>query len=178
MSDTVLSNINATVGVEDTLVILVDVCMGKLDESLDYLSRITTGQTIIVPGNHDRWSLAYMHKGEADEKREQFRARYEASNEKLKCLPDREPSQWAGHEIVGANHPLSGVTFSHYPSAGDSHTDDRYENLRPITGTPVIHGHVHEAWREHGNHFNVGVDVKRFTPVSETTLIEWLDTLN
>ena len=179
MSETLLKNFNDTVSPDDTLVILGDVCMGKIDTSLGYLSRLTAGHVIILPGNHDRWSLAYGHKGTeevADQKRAEWLLKYEDANMNLICMTDRKPSQWLGEEFLSTGHVLSGAMFSHYPAAGDSHDGDRYEELRPITWRPIIHGHVHEKWRTNGRHFNVGVDVNGFMPVHEDVLIEWAET--
>ena len=42
---------------------------------------------------------------------------------------------------------------------------------------PLIHGHVHGAWRTRGRMFNVGVDVNEFKPVNELEIALWLEDL-
>ena len=52
------------------------------------------------------------------------------------------------------------VKTCHFPYSGD-HTgeEDRYTELRPAdTGEILVHGHVHEAWRQRGRMTNVGLD--------------------
>jgi hypothetical protein len=39
------------------------------------------------------------------------------------------------------------------------------------------HGHVHTSFAELGRQFNVGVDVRDYRPVAESTITDWLDGL-
>lgn len=180
MNEALLEGINSVVGAEDQLVILGDVCMGKLDDSLAVLSRIRAGQVFLIPGNHDRFSNAYHHKkGEGE--RTKYAARYEV-DDRFWAVPDKTPSAWRGHELgVGYDrkHPLGKVWFSHYPYDGDSHGEDRYAHLRVSDAgrLPIIHGHVHTEWRVKGRQFNVGVDVNEFRPVGEEELADWVRSL-
>lgn len=44
---------------------------------------------------------------------------------------------------------------------------DRYREERPADeGRWLLHGHVHERWRQRGRQINVGVDVWDYAPVS------------
>lgn len=183
MNEEILARINATVSSSDRLVILGDIALGKLDESLPLLSRIEAAELILLPGNHDRWSLAYHHKGdEVAAKRHEFRLRYEAQRDHTVAFQDHTPSGWSIFDLTGEWErlagPLGDAWFSHYPYDGDSHGEDRAAWLRvEDRGDPIIHGHVHTEWRVRGRQFNVGVDVNDFTPVSEDELAEWIKEL-
>jgi calcineurin-like phosphoesterase family protein len=183
MNEGIVFGFNQVLTRNDRLVIVGDICMGKLDDSLTWLSYLNAGEIILVPGNHDKWSLGYHQKGDADaqaRRREEARQRY-LVDERFTALPDSKPSVWVGEEFgLGRDHPLADVMFSHYPYDGDSHGDgaDRYGFLRARSyGEPIIHGHVHTEWRERGKQFNVGVDVNDFKPVHEDELVAWVQSL-
>lgn len=181
MNAGLLEGINSTVNSADRLVILGDVLMGKLEESLEWLAEIRAREIILIPGNHDRWSLAYHAKGDAEAQRiarEQAMFRYEVNN-RIVTFRDEEPSVWMGKELFETSGPLADALFSHYPYSGDSHDEDRYAHLRAEDeGLPIIHGHVHTEWRINGRQFNVGVDVNDFKPVSATELADWVKGLD
>jgi calcineurin-like phosphoesterase family protein len=63
---------------------------------------------------------------------------------------------------------LGKVRLCHMPYSGDSRQVERYQQWRPVRGEEVLllHGHVHEAWRESPGTLNVGVDVWNYRPVS------------
>ena len=181
MNETLISNINSVVKGK-RLVILGDICMGKLDDSLAYLAQIEAKEIILVPGNHDKWSFAYHQKGDADaqkRRREEARLKYEI-DERFAALPDFKPSVWYGEEFgYEEDHPLADIPFSHYPYDGDSHGEDRYGpfRARAFGDRPIIHGHVHTEWKIKGHQFNVGVDVNDFMPVHEDELVTWVESL-
>jgi calcineurin-like phosphoesterase family protein len=67
--------------------------------------------------------------------------------------------------------PGLNVLLSHFPYAGDSGDNDRYVTQRPADfGYWLLHGHVHEKWRQRGRMINVGVDAWAGRPVSEDTI--------
>ncbi len=188
MNDAILDRINSVVARQDTLVIVGDVLLGPFEESVKLLQRIRAGRIRLLPGNHDRWSLAYTHRGSPEvvkNKRRMWMADYQDAGRRrglssassgIECVPDRRPSVWP---MTMSGRP---VLLSHYPylGSGDSRPDrpDRYEWLRPVdAGLPLIHGHVHGRWRTNGRMFNVGVDVNGFAPVSEDLLRDWLGSL-
>lgn len=193
MNAAIIEGINQEVSSKDRLVILGDVCMGKLDLSLGCLAEIQAAEIILVPGNHDRWSPAYHHKGDAAAKREAFRLRYEAAREGIIALHS-EDDGWDADGSFGTvaiqswefcqlsdewqGHPLDEAMFSHFPYDGDSHGEDRYGDLRPERSEmPLIHGHIHGERKIAGNQYNVGVDVNEFKPVSEDVLADWVRSL-
>lgn len=177
MNKALLEGINSTVSSEERLVILGDVVMGKLESNIHLLSGIRAAEIVLIPGNHDRFSLAYHHKGDdADAKRGLMLGFYEV-DPRFTTFRDETPSVWEGEEL-GLGEPLAEVLFSHYPYEGDHTSDDRYAHLRaPDEGLPIIHGHVHDSWRINGRQFNVGVDVNDFKPVSEEELADWVRSL-
>ena len=198
MDKTIIDRINEVVGSKDRLVILGDICMGKLEDSLQNLSLIQAAELVLIPGNHDRWSPAYAKKGKLTpsflRRAEEFRLKYEDSRPDVIALKAAETVFDDAGDMVSAHvhrdwefvhlsdewldHPLSKVSFSHFPISGDSHADDRYVELRPVDrGQPVVHGHVHNQWHVNGRQYNVGVDVNDFYPVSEETLVEWVRSL-
>lgn len=187
MNESILDNINATVSSRERLVILGDICMGGIEESMQYLSRILAGELVLVPGNHDRWSFAFKNNTKDEEaaaaKRAFWAEQFALVRGNTLVKEDMKPSFWYFEELAWdapKTHSLAQALFSHYPYAGESDwkRDDRYDYLRaPDDGLPIIHGHVHEQWKVNGRQFNVGVDVNGFTPVSEDELVEWVEAL-
>lgn len=151
MNDCLVDNWNALVEEDDLVYVLGDVAMGKIAETLPIVSQLK-GYKILVPGNHDRcWS----------------------GNKKVKVdiyqevgfhIAIEQPKFWYGSNVF---------LLCHFPYHGDSGGEDRYLEFRPKdTGMPLLHGHVHDAWRVNGRMFNVGVDVNNFHPVSIDTIIK------
>src|SRR5690606_33637800 len=63
------------------------------------------------------------------------------------------------------------VAACHFPYRGDWGDTDRYVEQRPVDdGRWLLHGHVHEKWRQRGRMINVGVDAWGGRPVDEETL--------
>lgn len=174
MNRQLIENINSSVRSTGSLIILGDVLLGKFEDSVKLLKEIRAKRILIIPGNHDRFSLAYGHRGAVETRRTKLRLwkeQYEKQRTGITCIEDRMPSGWVAR--LGGRK----VLLSHYPYVGDSGAEDRHRDLRPIdAGLPLIHGHVHQAWREHagGRMLNVGVDAWNYRPVPETDIVEWL----
>lgn len=174
MNEAIVTFANETTQPDDQLHILGDIAMGKLDESLPWLTRVHC-ELVLYPGNHDRFSYAYQRKGDRAAKVLREAARYSEFGQ-LKYEVQGQPSEWE----APFNAPDGGVVkMSHYPYVGDSHGEDRHADMRPSAkgNRPLVHGHVHTEWQTNGNMFNVGVDVNDFKPVSEEELLEWMRTL-
>lgn len=137
---------NVQVGPEDCVVIVGDLAMGKIDQTLATAKRLN-GTKFLVPGNHDR-----MHPMEAksQEKRDRWTDRYES--EAGVFVAGIEFTCWIEDVEVKVNH---------FPYSGDHKETDRGVEYRPSVvpfNYPLIHGHVHSLWRTKGNQFNVGLD--------------------
>ena len=115
-----------------------------------------------MPGNHDRCSPAYPHKRDRVED-------WESVYLEAGFWAIRQPGPL---DIAGVR---CNVNHFPYPGTVDDGYGDRFEAFRPVDdGRPLIHGHVHAAWKTKGRMVNVGVDVWDFRPVEETTLAEIL----
>jgi calcineurin-like phosphoesterase family protein len=55
MVDTVVTNINKVVQPNDVLIFVGDICLGKKEAWISFLSRITNKNWVLVRGNHDSW---------------------------------------------------------------------------------------------------------------------------
>jgi calcineurin-like phosphoesterase family protein len=150
---------NALVDPDDEVWVLGDVAMGKIEESFALCAQMN-GRKNLVCGNHDRPAMT------SDlEKRAKWAQRYKLEGGFSLVIP-AELTQWelglpSGQEVL----------LSHYPYSGDSQETERYLDRRPVdSGGWLLHGHVHEAWRQRGKMINVGVDVWNYSPVAATTL--------
>jgi calcineurin-like phosphoesterase family protein len=169
MNREILERCNDTVRENDRLFLLGDHVMGSYAENVELLRQIRCRNVTLLPGNHDRWSLAYRNSPAR---------RSQAANQLrgwgFTVLEDNVPSWWPG--TTDAGNP---VLMSHYPYAGDSQDEDRHAEMRPPghAGFPLIHGHVHEKWQTRDRMINVGVDVWDFTPVPSEEVDAWISTL-
>lgn len=147
MNESLIDRWNSVVGHDDHVDIIGDSVMGKIAETLPLLGRLH-GAIDLWSGNHDRGWMGHPEK-----KRKGWAEKYEAANPRL--------TYHAEH--FGTIH---GVQFSHFPFSGDSQDSDRYVEHRPVDrGQWLIHGHVHDAWKQNGRQINVGVDVWDYKPV-------------
>lgn len=150
---------NAVVAPGDEVWVLGDVAMGRIDESLPKVGWLA-GTKHLVLGNHDRpfeagsrreaaWWDRYLDAG--------FTALHHGSVELVL-------------DIAGKAVP---VRLCHFPYEGDSGDRDRYVDARPEDdGSWLLHGHVHERWRQRGRMINVGIDAWAGCPVPESAVAE------
>ena len=141
-----------TVGRSDEVWVLGDFALGDVLGRL-LLAELLPGRKFLVPGNHDKcW--AGKKKGI-----EKWRKKYEAVGFKVVNAPV---------EVDLAGRP---VLLDHFPYEGDSRETGRYLSHRPADqGGWLLHGHVHERWRQRGRQVNVGVDAWGGRPVAEGEL--------
>ena len=69
-------------------------------------------------------------------------------------------------------HTIAGQTvrLDHFPYKPDPRYNFNYARWRPEDdGRWLLHGHIHEKWRQQHRQINVGVDAWHFTPVPEQT---------
>lgn len=146
---------NAVVEPGDTVYVLGDFALGRIEQTLAIVSQLV-GRKILVVGNHDRcW------KGHGARHLPMIGWYIEAGFKEIH-------QGTINLEIEGTP-----VQACHFPYTDDKHTKDPYKAHRPVdTGGWLLHGHVHEKWQRLGRMINVGVDVWDFTPVSEAQLAE------
>jgi len=167
MNESLIDSWNQVVSPDDTVFVLGDICMGKLAVSLQLVRRLH-GTKHLIAGNHDRcWG---GHGEPMTSPRARQRDYIEAG---FVSVSDN------GH--TGAFHALGvgTVQMSHFPyapavssaGAGRESREVRFDSLRPIDhGGWLLHGHVHEAYRQRGRQINVGVDAWAGRPVSEAEI--------
>jgi calcineurin-like phosphoesterase family protein len=135
---------NNQVEYDDTVLILGDLCMGKVAETLAYVARLN-GDKFLVPGNHDRMH-PIMFKSD-----EKTAAWVHAYNDVGVNVLDIGPFMWKFDGVDAA--------VSHFPYEADHTEDARYGDWRPSDhGLPLVHGHVHDLFQTSGRQYNVGID--------------------
>lgn len=142
MHRTLIERHRALVKEEDTIFFLGDFCFGGTTKVKEILSQLT-GTKILIMGNHDVQNRA--------EKWEQL----------------------GFHQVMGLDNHLVAFDFnlSHFPYKGTEPEVDRpFEHQLKDDGRWLLHGHVHQHWKQKGRMINVGVDVWDFWPVNLRTL--------
>jgi calcineurin-like phosphoesterase family protein len=144
---------NAAVQPDDTVWVLGDVALGRLGDVLPLVESFN-GRKLLLAGNHDRCWAGHG-------------SRAEGWTERYLDAGFAEVHQGQRRVAVGDHSLLA----CHFPYRGDSHDHDRYVEQRPTdTGEWLLHGHVHEKWRQRGRMINVGVDAWHQRPVNESQL--------
>jgi calcineurin-like phosphoesterase family protein len=145
---------NAQVSPEDEVVILGDLVLGKFLDSLAVAS-LLNGTRYLLPGNHDRcWTG------------------------RPKRPADPQPYLDAGFIILDDPDPvtLAGqrTLLSHFPyrpaqRRTDDHNAKYWDHQLRDTGEWLLHGHVHDLYRQRGRQINVGIDAwgGRLVPEAE-----------
>lgn len=149
MDQALVERWNETVGPADDVWVLGDFALGRIDATLPMARRLH-GQKHLVSGNHDRCWSGHGARSRA------WVERYRDAGF-CEVLQGHLEMKVAGTELLAC----------HFPYSGDSHDHDRYIEARPAdTGQWLLHGHVHERWRQRGRMINVGVDAWDYRPVS------------
>ncbi|MGB8861936.1 MAG: barstar family protein [Ilumatobacteraceae bacterium] len=158
MNQALIERWNAAVQPSDTVWVLGDVAMGRIADTLPLVGRLD-GHKLLVTGNHDRCWHGLGSK--ADEWVEKYLA---AGFEEI--------HQGTITLTVGDHDVLAG----HFPYRGDSQDFDRHPEARPVDdGGWLLHGHVHEQWRQRERMINVGCDAWDCRPVDEATLVALIE---
>lgn len=171
--EALIANWNAAVGEDDIVWHLGDYALGDRRQALGYLDRLS-GRKRLIAGNHDK-----CHAGSINGWKRV--AEYMSAGFEV-VLP------WAKVKLppLGPDQPGLKVLLSHFPYDGDHVGEERHtqSRLRDL-GTPLVHGHVHEAWGVRRSRatcavqVNVGVDRRDYRPVSEKevhALVRSMDT--
>ena len=154
MNEVLIERWNSSVGATDTVWVLGDVALGRIDVTLRMVGALN-GRKMLLAGNHDRCWSGHGRKAAG------WTQRY------LDAGFD-EVSQGEIHVRIGTESVLA----CHFPYRGDSHDHDRYVEERPVDrGEWLLHGHVHEQWRQRERMINVGVDAWDCRPVGEADLL-------
>lgn len=153
---------NELIAPEDIVLHLGDLALGSIAESL-HLTAQLHGRRFLVPGNHDRVSLATQSRRAI----ERFAPLYEEAGWEI--LPEIITGTRAGQRILA----------SHYPYSGDTQGEDRHTSHRPVDrGLPRLHGHTHDhTGGPDGHQFHVGVDAFGLAPIPMTLIDAWLEDL-
>jgi calcineurin-like phosphoesterase family protein len=158
MNEALIERWNGCVHTDDTVWVLGDVALGRIDETLQLVGGLN-GRKVLLAGNHDRCWAPHGKRAEG------WTERYLAAG-------FAEVRQGQMNLTVGRRR----IVACHFPYRGDSHDHDRYVAERPVDkGDWLLHGHVHERWRQRGRMINVGVDAWDCRPVDEATLVSLID---
>lgn len=171
MDDALVALWNEIVAPGDEVWILGDLAMRPHDESLPHVARLH-GRKVLVPGNHDEcW------QGQ----REVLPGDVITPQEARRRLAWQIEYRWVAgiDEIVDnpAPHRIEGqdVGLSHFPYTADHTGKVRFPEWRPTdVGGWLLHGHLHEMWRQSGQQINVGVDAWAHRPVHVDAIAEMI----
>lgn len=162
MNESLVRRYNDAVRPRDDVWWLGDVVMGNAEANLGLVAECRGVKTLVV-GNHDRVFADPQAK--------------HGPNPRWKGL-----YQGAGFEtIIHRNTTIRlannvTVVLCHFPYVGDSHDEDRFTDSRATDrGQWLLHGHVHDKWRQHGRQINVGVDAWGGRPTSEAEVCALID---
>ncbi len=149
MNDAIIKAFHSRVGIDDTVYILGDLCMGPRDQHESLVRRLTLDGLLdvrLVAGNHD------------EEK--------------------KHPALIAGgirgiYENIIVEAAGKRFWLNHYPI--DNSADGRGYTRPEAPGVYDIAlcGHVHNLWKYRAGCINVGIDVWDLHPVSAEELIEF-----
>jgi len=143
MNVALVENHNRQVQPDADVLIIGDLCMGRVLETLQWITGLN-GNLFLSPGNHDRMHSAVAKNAE---KAQEWTEAYEAVG--LTILPEYFVTEMDGVE----------VQVNHFPFTADHSDEPRYMDARPTDdGLPLVHGHLHDAYRFNNNQVNVGID--------------------
>jgi calcineurin-like phosphoesterase family protein len=166
MNEALIWRWNSRVTPEDTVYVLGDVCMGKIDTSLALISRLQ-GEKILLAGNHDRCWNGHGHKSS------DWISRYRDAG--FLCVYS---GSTASMRICLSLEPYHDARISHFPYRSDLRAVEPYARHRehhPLDmGDWLLHGHVHGLWRQRGRMINVGVDAWNGYPISEGVILHMM----
>jgi calcineurin-like phosphoesterase family protein len=154
MNETLIANHNSVVGKEDKVYHLGDFSLSRA--AVPQIVPRLNGKHTLIMGNHDH---CHPVQCKSDEK-------------KLRLLQYYFDSGFS--EIMREHRietPFGPVLMNHLPYS--SGPEERYQTYRPINvGYWLLHGHVHQHWKQKDKMINVGVDVWDFTPITLEKIFE------
>lgn len=157
MNQVLIDNWNDTVAADDEVYFLGDWCMGDEDAGIE-IARQLNGTIWFVPGNHDKCWTGFFRKKKDPEMWREWEKKYLDVGFQL--------IHGGGTMIVELHKKLiQKVNMCHFPYM--EHDNRRFEGYRlEDKGDWLLHGHVHDVWKQRGRQINVGVDVWDYRPVS------------
>jgi calcineurin-like phosphoesterase family protein len=152
MNEELIARHNALVKPDDIVIDVGDFSMNeKIVQSA--IKRLH-GKRTLVCGNHDR--CFRKHRGA------------------LRWA--KQYVEWGFAQVVQGWEVTMGVhkvRVDHLPYVGDSRHEERYKEYRPVDdGRWLLHGHIHNLWKQKDRMINVGVDVWNYQPVHIDELAE------
>ena len=163
MNDGLVARWNAVVAPTDEVWVLGDVAMGRIALSLPVVG-LLHGTKHLLTGNHDR---CWDGDGTADPV---WLERYVEAGFTTIVHGDVEIT------VTGDSGRAAVLRACHFPYEGDSQDEDRYPGARPDDdGRWLLHGHVHEVWRQSGRMINVGIDAWGGVPVAADTVLDLVE---
>lgn len=147
MNESLIKRYNALVGEDDFVYWLGDISFGRFSEA-EAVFRWLHGRRILIQGNHDKLSRTqYTKLG--------FSAVLQETKIRLN-----------GHTFLLSHYPYP-PTEEDLKGRCEIKYDVRYLDQRPTDrGEWLLHGHVHQAWKQRRRMINCGVDVWNYAPVS------------
>lgn len=143
MNEGIIHRWNGQVDPMDSVIIVGDLCMGKIMETLPLVSRLN-GFKILRAGNHDRCWI-----GNGDKSEEWLQTYHEAGIHII------DAGLGSGDTVI----EKLGYRLDHFPYDEIERHEDRFTEWMPRNyGDWLVHGHVHAAWRQKGRQINVGLD--------------------
>ena len=159
MNDAIISKWNESVDPNDDVWVLGDLAMGHLRDTVPLAGHLN-GRITLLCGNHDAPWL-----GRSAKTRARHRDLYLSTG--MTVLPG---------ESITIDIGGRSAVCSHFPYLGDSHDEDRFIEHRPLdNGEWLLHGHVHDVWRQNDRQINVGVDAWGGELVSENQIGALID---
>jgi calcineurin-like phosphoesterase family protein len=116
MNEAIVERWNSTVGVNDRVLVLGDVAMGRIDDTLKIAGHLS-GVKVLLTGNHDRCA-SFLGKNTTEWTR---RSLHEGGFAEIH----------QGTLRVNLNARHRGVLACHFPYSGDSTHELRYADQRP-----------------------------------------------
>ncbi len=154
MNRALIERWNTVVQPDDTVWVLGDVAMGRITDTLPLVHQLA-GHKLLLAGNHDRCWTGHGAKSA------EWIGRYEDAGF-AEIHQDSIELEVDGHHVLAC----------HFPYRGDSQEEDRYPDARPADeGRWLLHGHVHERWRQHARMINVGCDAWACNPIDAATIV-------
>jgi len=138
--DTIIDNINATVQIGDSLYILGDFCMGRLDEVRAYRKRINCNNVFLIRGNHDK-------------------LRNNEYKQVFNNVKDMDSISWNGQKIILCHYPMLRWNNGHYGSW------QLYGHCHGNLMSFLVEHNIDSLLN-----MDVGVDCNNYAPVSFDTI--------